>query len=560
MANVIVRGTDGNAPTYDPDTLHWIWDKSKIFMGPTDAGLGKYVPKIMDYAIDKVIHKWFQVIDVDQSTLKPTFRTLDDEEAEGLAAILVGAGEQPKTMLAYLDTSKLPYTLAIDSRHYVNGSENMYARVFRGSDISSGGEVISAVYNGTNYIDDKIPLELTKYDSHDILVLAEKYIPSFHTNAQLANGETITVVVYNAQTNVTHIKKLKVVHGASVRPVNASQKFITGIAMQSIFQNSNDSHVLDFPLNAPLASLNVWGILNYSDNSTKRLPVDGSKFTLHGLEKFVATRPGQHIPLVLNYRLDPEEFAAQNISVDGKKITADYTLVTTTENGLFSPILFGYPRWDEATSAYVLRWWLMDLNRQTLFDATPHIQYNQSSEVFNGTRFDAMQFLSIRVQLAEISASLPSWNHTQTLFVKLYNPLTQVRPQGKWEVGQENVDGEFFGKDMIARVNTINQNNFEVALDNNQLTLKAWLDEMYFKARPVYSMYRESEPPTPTHFTILNDSANPQTFPISNWNRAFRVYTNLQAKGNLVIRWDKQMPNNTTLQLAITELPMDFIS
>lgn len=558
--NITIRGTDNQAPTYDPDGLHWIWDKSKLFTGPTDTGKGKYVGNIQDYAIDKTIHKWFQIIDIDWDTLTPTFRALDEEEQGALEGILVGLGEQPKTMLAWLDTGKLPYELSIDSRHYVNGSENTYARVFRGTDISAGGEVISAVFNGNNYVDDKIPLEMVKYDSHDITNLAEKCVPTFNTKAQLKNGEIITVVVYNAKNNMTHRKTFKIIHGATVRPVNASQKYITGIALRSIFLNSNDPYRLDFPLNAPLGALNMKGVVTYNDNSTKTLDVDGSKFKMEGLEKFVATRPGQNIPLVLSYRLDVDEYASGAISTDGKRITEPYHLVTTTENGLYSPTLFGYPRWDEGTDAYVMRWWLMDLSRMTLFDATSYVQYNQTSEQFNGQKYDSMQFLSVRVRLSEVSASLPSWLHTQTLYVKLFNPLAQVRPQGKFEVGQENIAGDFFGEDLTARVNTINQNNFEVELGNNISTLNEWLARMYYRAKPVYTIYRESEPPMPTHFTIINDQQNHQTFPLSQWNRAFKVFTNLQAKGNLVIRWDKQLPNNSSLYLATTEIPLDFIS
>ena len=136
MSNVTVQGSDGQKPNYDPNALFRIWDKGVLFMGPTDVALGKWVPKIFDYAIDLTINKWYQVIDVDQVTLTPTFRALDDEETAGLETILVGTGDQPKTMIAHFDTNQLPYSLSLDSRHYINGSENTYARVFRGSDVS----------------------------------------------------------------------------------------------------------------------------------------------------------------------------------------------------------------------------------------------------------------------------------------------------------------------------------------------------------------------------------------------------------------------------------------
>ena len=210
MSNVTVQGSDGQKPNYDPNALFRIWDKGVLFMGPTDVALGKWVPKIFDYAIDLSINKWYQVIDVDQVTLTPTFRALDDEETAGLETILVGTGDQPKTMIAHFDTNQLPYSLSLDSRHYINGSENTYARVFRGSDVSPAGEVISAVFSGQTYLDDKIPLEMTKYDSHDITVLAEKYVPTFNTNAMLKNGEVISVVIYSATNIITGIKRFKV--------------------------------------------------------------------------------------------------------------------------------------------------------------------------------------------------------------------------------------------------------------------------------------------------------------------------------------------------------------
>jgi len=44
-----------------------------------------------------------------------------------------------------------------------------------------------------------------------------------------------------------------------------------------------------------------------------------------------------------------------------------------------------------------MRWWLMDLNRVTLFDATNQVQYNQSSDVFDGLSYNTIQMLSVRI-------------------------------------------------------------------------------------------------------------------------------------------------------------------
>ena len=551
MSNVNIRGSDGVIPQYDPEGLFKIWAWSEIYWG--EEAQGKFVPNVNNLIYNHVSKKYYRVVSIDNLLVPSVIEENASDSATG-SMVLIGEGLQPVTMRAYYDTSKLPYTLCIDSRHYVNGSTNTYGRVFRGVDIGSGGKVISALFSGSNYLDDKIPLELVVYDDHTNL--AVKSLPSFNTKEEMPNGEVVTLVIYNAQNVVTSVTLCTVEKTSFIRPVNAAQKYITGVSLESIFLSDTDPYVINYPLNVPVGSLNVTGVVHYSDGSDNKLPVDNSKFSLFGIERFVATRPGQKIPLVLNYRLDNDESAYVGISADGKTIPVSYTLVTTFENGLYSPVIFGYPRWNSALSKYSMKWWLMDLNRDIIFDATDAVQYNESSDVFNGSTFNNLQFLSITVKLSEVSQALPDWLHTQTMYIKLMSPTNGV---AKWEVSQENVIGTFYGTNLTSRTKTINQNNFEVNIRNNQATLNNWLDALYYKAKPVYSLYRESSPLLPTHFTIINDINNEQTFPVSNWNANFKVFTNIQDHGNLVIRWDRVLGNNTVLKLAVTELPLEFI-
>lgn len=551
MSNVNIRGSDGIIPQYDPEGLFKIWAWTEIYWG--EEAQGKFVPNVNDLIYNHVSKKYYRVTSVSNLLIASVIEENASDSATG-SLVLIGEGLQPVTMRAYYDTSKLPYTLCIDSRHYVNGSTNTYGRVFRGVDTGSGGKVISALFSGSNYLDDKIPLELVVYDDHTNL--AVKSLPSFNTKEELPNGEVVTLVIYNAQNVVTSITRCTVEKTSFIRPVNAFQKYITGISLESIFLSGTDPHVINYPLNVPVGSLNVTGVVHYSDGSDNRLPVDNTKFSLFGIERFVATRPGQKIPLVLNYRLDNDEAAYVGISADGKTIPVSYTLTTTFENGLYSPVLFGYPRWNSATSKYIMKWWLMDLNRDIIFDATDAIQYNESSDAFDGTIFNSLQFLSITVKLSEVSQALPDWLHTQTLYVKLMNPSNNV---AKWETSQENTIGSFYGTDLRARTKVINQNNFEINISNNSATLNSWLDAMYYKAKPVYSLYRESAPLLPTHFTIINDIGNEQTFPIINWNAKFNIFTNIQSHSNLVIRWDRLLADSTLLKLAVTEIPLEFI-
>ena len=552
MSNITVIGTDGKKPDYDPKGRWTILNLKELYIG--QEGANKYVGKVGDLVYDEVYRKYYRIIDLDLNTLIPTYVSNDEADIENNSNVLIGTGVQPVTIPAYLDTSQLPFQMSVDARHYVNGAENMFARVFRGTDTTSNGQVISATFNGSTYLDDRVDLEMSVYDDHTNL--AQKVVPTFNTTANMPNGEICTLVIYNAQNNVTNINRLEVIRTAHIKPVNAAQRYIVGITMRSAFSNPADPYVLDMPLNAPVGALNLTGVVHYSDGSERTLPVDGSKFSLHGLETFIATRPGQTIPLVLNYRLDPGEFSYGAISADGKKITEPYRLVTTFPNGVYSPVLFGYPRWVTASQAYVMRWWLMDLNRETMFDVTGHVQYNESSDVYDGNAYDTMQFLSVRLNLASVSGAYPTWLHTQNTYLKLMPPVTN---RGIWEVGPENVAGTFYGTDLTADTTLIDQNNFEVNISNHYTTRDEWLQNLYYKARPVFTLYREVRPPEPTHFTVITGVGTPQTFSVQSWNQMFRVNTNIAAAGNLVIRWDRILDNNQVLQLATTELPLNFL-
>jgi hypothetical protein len=554
MATNIIRGSDGAIPQYDPNGLWKTWRYEEIYFGA--EAINKFVPKVDDYVRSLADKKTYRVTAVDD-LLIPTLIEESEDNGQSASTVLIGEGLQPVSFRLYLDTSKLPFEASLDSRHFIYGDANTYARIFRGYDVGINGKVISALFNGSIYLDDKVPLELTTYDNHTNL--AQKCVPPFNTKDDMPNGEVCTVVIYNAQNAETSRKSLIVERSSFIRPVNAFQKYISSISLESVFLSSIDPYVLNYPLNVPATSLNVMGVLHYSDGSDKRVAIDGSKFSLFGIESFVATRPGQKVPLVLNYRLDDDEAAYGAISADGKKITEPYSIVTTHENGMFSPILMGYPRWDEATSTYVMRWWLMDLNRSTMLEATNAVQYNETSDVFDGNNHVHVQFLSIRVNLNAVSQALPNWIHTQTAYVKLYDPVGSNTDVGVWEIGQENVFGKFYGTGLNAEAIVINQNEYLINLGNTIPTLNEWLDKLYFNSKPVYSLYREASPPIPTHFTIMNDPLNTQTFPIDKWNQEFSIFTNITTASNLIVRWERHIAN-TTLMLAVTELSIKFVA
>src|SRR5690606_38246651 len=118
-----------------------------------------------------------------------------------------------------------------------------------------------------------------------------------HTVEELDDGELVTAVVYDDVGNAVSITRLLVKKTAFVRTVDESKRFVTGIHIESPFLSKSDPRVLEYPINMPIQALSLVGVVTYSDGGVKRMPIDGTKFSLYGLNNYIATILGQRIPL-----------------------------------------------------------------------------------------------------------------------------------------------------------------------------------------------------------------------------------------------------------------------
>jgi hypothetical protein len=208
-----------------------------------------------------------------------------------------------------------PHVLAVDIRLKVAGTMASYAKIFKGSDLTESGNVISRVYDSNgNFISENIPLELVAIDSHNNYSI--KTIKVCHTNEHLLDGEIVTAVIYGDNGHVVSKRQLLVENTSFIRSVDASAKYISHISVESAFISPTFDHIIEFPLNIPLNALNLMGVVHYSDGSTLKLPVDGSKFRMFGLEQYVSSIVGQTVDLVLSYALAPNEIAYTGVSTD----------------------------------------------------------------------------------------------------------------------------------------------------------------------------------------------------------------------------------------------------
>ena len=198
---------------------------------------------------------------------------------------------------------------------------------------------------------------------------------------------------------------------------------------------------------------------------------------------------------------------------------------------------------------------MMDLNRDVLFDVTPYVYYNQSSDVFDSGNYNAIQNLSVRINLKDVSAGLKSYIHTQTLAVVLKAPGDADTT--RWLVGFEPNQTPFYGNDLFASVEMINQNLWNVNVANGRPDQTTWLQDLYYATKPLVDKKREVDPPAPTHFVFVYGNSRTE-YPISEWSQQLTVNGDLDVTGTLQIEFIKRTLTND-IRLSIAGLPIKEI-
>lgn len=534
--NSIVTGTDGVVPVYEPTARWTTWALSQIFNG--GPGANRYVPKLHDYVEDYEQYITYKVIALDPVTLIPTLQPITRPGSSGSFTLVdrlvgVGPGTQSDTYKVYLDTSVTPHALAVDTRLRVAGTMSSYVKIFKGSDLSGNGQVIGFLYdqNGT-FITNNIPLELAAIDSHVNHTI--KIVGMAYTNVELADGEIVTVVVYSDDGHVVSKRQLLVENTAFIRDVNVSQKYVSSIALESPFLSQTEQQTLEYPINIPLSDLNMTGVVNYSDGSKLRIPVDGNRFKVLGLERFVGTVSGQNIKLVLSYALNSNEIAYGAVSGDGKFVTSPYTLKTINQIGSYSVRLYCYPVWVDATTGYVLKWFLYNLDRDVTFDVTPFVSYNSPEQSFNGKMYGVNQFVGARVNIRDVSPAFSSYIHIQNVQIQLLEPGTARTTN--WVIKFEPTQDTPYGVSVNARIDVLSASTTRVYLSSGASTQSEWIEKLYFNTKPMYDNRREVRPPTPNYFAIIAGSQRYE-YPVAAWNNPVVINSGLEVNDTLFIEW-----------------------
>lgn len=557
--DIPVGTVDGKPPLRNPDGLFQTWNLKDIWFGT--VGDGKYVPNVKDVVFNMETLEVFYVFSVDEVTLIPTLKPFNMSINTGNVTeedflIGVGPGGVDQTYRLYIDKSVRPYQMAIEGRDYWPGSDLRCYQIVVGSEVTGDLKIISALYDQSgNYLGTDIPLELAAMRNHTNYCMWA--FPPCSTSQELKDNDVVWCRVFGANGGLRSKFPLLVENSSFIRLTDAAYKYVTSISLESPFLSSHDTHLLEYPLNVPLSGLNLFGVVHYSDGSTRRMPVDGTKFEIFGFNNFVATTVGEETKLLLKYNFSSDEFHYGSSVSKERCMIEKFRAVSTKEDGSYTVKLFCYPVWIDEVNGYRLEYYLFNLDRKTWMRVTPYVEYNANLPAFNPIQYGVNQQISVSIDLSKINPTFKAWIHVQVIDITLYRKATD-HSSTPWTIAYERNQTPVFGLNNWCNVTFVNDNLKYLDITCGETIFANWLARLYWPTKPLFSPTHESKAPEPNFFSIITRDGEYE-FPIKQWNTQLTINGLLANDETVFVRFFKRTAD-TDLQLAMAALPSLFLN
>lgn len=553
--NAPVIGTDGKNPLYNPEGLFRVWSIDEIFVGA--EGENKYVPNVGDLVIEisNNIKTEFIVHSVDSVTYIAVLLPVKEaEETHPFTDDDLIIGTTSDQFRVYLNKDTTPYTLEVDKRLRVGGVQSTYFQLFKGVNIYDPTKIVSGMYdlNG-QLLTQSIPLELAI--SPSIINTTYKIFPTCFTTFNLEEGEVLYAVVYNNSNQVVTKKILIVEHSTAIVSSNIEKKYVADIRIATPFLSNVNQNLIEFPINVQLNTLNLNGIVVFSDGSEVTLPVNGSKFSIFGLQDYTASLPGQDLDIVLKYRLDPGEEALNVNLGNSLHVSKQYTIRTISTNASYSVKLFTYPVWNNSNNNYQLKWFIYDLDRGLSQEVTPNVVIDPTYSTFIPSLYGSKQSLRAIINLNNVNGIYNSFNYVQLVDITLNKPGTD-RPTdsiSNWLVDNTLPNGLVFGNGIYLTYYQETVTTWKVRLSSSITDFSVWLQKIYKNTNPIVNNLTEVDPITPTHFQLIVNGVIYER-EISYWNTQLIINTGPDLNGSVFVKFINSTPTKD-LQLSVAGLP-----
>jgi hypothetical protein len=538
-------------PVFDPDRGYRQWHIREIYTGPN--GTGVYVPNLDDSVLSWTVGL-YRVVEINESTGMSVLQPWDFPDAANGnnedVLLGVGPGFQSESYRLWIDTSTLPYTATPDARLHTYSVDAVHYKIFKGYIIEgSSAQVISAWYNqNQQYVGENIPMALAATDNLTNVTIKAPAVG--FTTEEVPTGTPLTLVFYSATGKMISRANLIAVQSTFVRSSESAQRYISSIHLDSPFLSESEENTLLVPMNLPVEALTKMGRVIYSNGENRRVPIDGNKMLLNGLNNYIATINGQKAPLTLVYKLSAGETAENVQGSNLRHIAIPYYLRTAPVDGTYSVKLFVVPQWVDELTGWRLDYFLYNLDRQDFFYATPFIEPGINSIAFNPTLYGTIQELTVAVDLVKLDSRLANYRHVQTFTITLMGNAIEDRTP--WFITYTPGQNPAYGGNLKARVVLQSIGNWEIYIDCGLTSLEEWLDQLYYRVQPLFDSTSETKAPAPTHF-IVNINGIRNEYIIADWNTALPSITGGLVGKSVIIEWIRKV-SGVTLQMGCSPL------
>jgi len=533
----------------DRDRGFRVWGEGDFYDAATGTG---YMPNNGDWIWRKTLGLTFEVTNADYTHL-----TWTEKAINGIPVVNDGTplgGHYPlrsDKFRIYVDTSKNPATMVFDNNVNWNGADVHAVRVFRGTDITDTGEILSGYYKNGRLDSTYLPMATISVAGAETVV---KQAMNGACLAAVSHGEMFSFIVYDDVGNGVAMGVGYFILTSLVMALETPARQVLGIKLESPFIVDENSNVLTLPINMPLESIPLWCVVQYSDGS-KRLAVDGTRVKFNGLRNagahdtyYIASNAGNELPCVLSYQLAKGESYVGDDLVNGNVIVKDYVASTEAVDGAYSMKLFAIPTWLDATRGYRLQYLLYNLTRGQVYDATAYVLYT-TGNTFDPLLYGVKQRLNVQCDISKVNAQYRTFIHAQSFDITLINPGTELNTNFLLSYLP---NGLVLGENIWAEFKYSNVTYSELDVSCKKTSKAEWLAALYDTAYPLYDRRNEDAPPVPTHFEI-HVGGNIYTYSVDEWLSKKTVNYKVGLNASLVIRWLKRGPTDT-LQLAATPM------
>lgn len=536
-------------PIISPVGVFNIWHLGQVYQAGVGGSTGNRVPNVDDLVVDPN-SGFLRVTAVDPVTHLSTLVPWDlfnlgggiNQEDIILAS---GPGDLNEAYRVYVDTNVVPHRMKFDSSLHIYGATNTYVKVFLGTNTGPNGIVISGMYNPSNVLTTtNIPLALAAMGSATNYTIKSP-VDGWCTRT-IANHDVVTLVVYTADGVKTRESKLVAVTTNVISTTAYDALYITDISLESPFMSLTNNRLLEYPINMLLQSGAMVGVVQYQNGSVQRYPVDGVKFSLLGINNYLATTAGQTVNLMLRYQLANNEFTTlPTANPTDRAVTKSYQLITTDSVGRYTVKIYAIPYWNTVTLRYSIKYFLYNLDRDVISDVTPFITYSGTGDTFNGNLYNQTQKLDLGINLDQLGSGYEYYYHAQTINVTLTATAVNTTASSYFTIEYDADSIYGTSKFAIAQTDPDNAGATRLSVSNGLTSVEAWKDNFYTILDPLFLGNIENGPLQPTHVNVA----------IGSWQREVLIEDILNPINNITTA----VPNGSLVELRFINRTMSDI-